>query len=65
MAFVEVSDPDTIVDLYKNGLLYEQYIYLGDEAPVELAAYWDIDALRLHPKGDSLGNYRFYIQLEE
>ena len=65
MAFVEVSDPDTVVELYKNGLLYEQYIYLGDEDPVELAADWDIDSLRLHPKRNGLGRYKFYVQLEE
>lgn len=65
MAFIEVTDPDTIVELYKNGLLYEQYTYLGDEDPVELAVDWDIDALRLHPKRNGLGKYKFYICLED
>lgn len=65
MAFVEVSDPDTVVELYKNGLLYERYTYCGAEDDEELAADWDIDSLRLHPKRNGLGRYKFYVQLEE
>jgi len=65
MAFVEVTDPNTLVELYKNGLLYEQYTYLADEDQVELAACWDINALRSHSKRPVLGRYKFYVLLEE
>lgn len=66
MAFVQITDPDKAMELYRAGLLWEKRLFDGE--PYEVAYGWLHDSssgIRANIRDTVSPAYEFYVLLEE